>query len=89
MLIIGLLAATLTTTAFLPQMIKTWQTKSANDVSYAMLITFISGVFLWLIYGILEQDIPVILANAFTLVFNLAILYLKIKYGKTPQTERL
>ncbi len=89
MLIIGLLAATLTTTAFLPQMIKTWQSKSANDVSYAMLITFIIGVFLWLIYGILNQDIPVILANAFTLLFNLAILYLKIKYEKTPQTKRL
>ncbi len=89
MLIVGLLAATLTTTAFLPQMIKTWQSKSANDVSYTMLITFIIGVFLWLIYGILNQDIPVILANAFTLLFNLAILYLKIKYEKTPQTKRL
>ncbi|WP_414618704.1 SemiSWEET transporter [Calothrix sp. CCY 0018] len=89
MLIVGLLAATLTTTAFLPQMIKTWQTKSANDVSYAMLITFIIGVFLWLIYGILRQDIAVILANAFTLLFNLAILYLKIKYGKTSQRKRL
>ena len=89
MLIVGLLAATLTTTAFLPQMIKTWQTKSAKDVSYTMLITFITGVFLWLIYGIMAQDIPVILANAFTLVFNLAILYLKNKYGKTPQRKRL
>ena len=89
MLIVGLLAATLTTTAFLPQMIKTWQSKSAKDVSYTMLITFIIGVFLWLIYGILNQDIPVILANAFTLLFNLAILYLKIKYEKTPQTKRL
>ncbi|MEM9924347.1 MAG: SemiSWEET transporter [Cyanobacteria bacterium P01_D01_bin.50] len=89
MLIVGLLAATLTTSAFLPQMIKTWQTKSAKDVSYAMLITFITGVFLWLIYGILRQDIAVILANAFTLLFNLTILYLKIKYGKTPQRKRL
>jgi MtN3 and saliva related transmembrane protein len=54
-----------------------------------MLITFIIGVFLWLIYGILRQDIAVILANAFTLLFNLAILYLKIKYGKTTQKQRL
>jgi MtN3 and saliva related transmembrane protein len=89
MLIVGLLAATLTTTAFLPQMIKTWQTKSAKDVSYTMLITFITGVFLWLIYGIMAADIPVILANTFTLLFNLTILYLKIKYGKTPQRKRL
>jgi len=70
-------------------MIKTWQTKSAKDVSYAMLLTFISGVFLWLVYGIMRQDIAVILANAFTLLFNLAILYLKIKYRKTPQRKRL
>ncbi|MBF2017122.1 MAG: SemiSWEET transporter [Rivularia sp. T60_A2020_040] len=89
MIIVGLLAATLTTSAFLPQMIKTWRTKSAKDVSYTMLITFIIGIFLWLIYGILRQDIAIILANAFTLLFNLTILYLKIKYGKTPQSKRL
>jgi len=89
MIIVGLLAATLTTSAFLPQMIKTWRTKSAKDVSYTMLITFIIGIFLWLIYGILRQDIAIILANAFTLLFNLTILYLKIKYGRTPQTKRL
>ncbi|MFQ4144757.1 SemiSWEET transporter [Chlorogloeopsis sp. ULAP02] len=78
--ILGLTAATITTSAFLPQMIKTWQSKSAKDVSYTMLITFISGVFLWLIYGIFRQDLAIILANLITLVFNLIILYLKIKY---------
>ncbi len=77
---LGLLAATLTTGAFLPQMLKTWQTKSAQDVSFAMLITFIIGVFLWLIYGLIRQDIALILANAMTLFFNLIILRLKIKY---------
>ncbi len=89
MLIIGLLAATLTTVAFLPQMIKVWQTKSAKDVSYTMLITFIIGVFLWFIYGILRQDIAIILANGITLIFNLTILWLKIKYEKTPVNEHL
>lgn len=78
--IIGLAAATLTTTAFLPQMFKTWQTKSAKDVSLIALITFISGVFLWLIYGIYLQSLPIILANSVTLFFNLIILWLKIKY---------
>ena len=77
---IGLLAATLTTGAFLPQMLKTWQTKSARDVSFGMLITFIMGVFLWLIYGLMRQDIAIILANAITLLLNLMILWLKIKY---------
>ncbi len=80
--ILGLLAGTLTTIAFLPQMLKTWQTKSAKDVSYAMLITFITGVSLWLIYGFYRQDLAIILANGVTLVFNLMILWLKIRYRK-------
>ena len=78
--ILGLAAATITTISFLPQMFKTWQTKSAKDVSLVTLMTFISGVFLWLIYGIYLQSLPIILANAVTLVFNLIILWLKIKY---------
>ncbi len=77
---LGLIAATLTTSAFLPQMLKTWQTKSAKDVSYGMLITFIIGIFLWLVYGLIRQDIAIIFANAMTLIFNLIILWLKIRY---------
>ncbi|MEH2401932.1 SemiSWEET transporter [Nostoc sp.] len=64
----------------MPQMFKTWQTKSAKDVSLIALITFISAVFLWLIYGIYLQSLPIILANSVTLFFNLIILWLKIKY---------
>jgi MtN3 and saliva related transmembrane protein len=78
--LLGLCAATLTTAAFLPQMLKTWQRKSAQDVSYVMLITFITGLFLWLIYGIILNSAPIILANSFTLFFNFIILWLKIKY---------
>ncbi|MEH2092132.1 MULTISPECIES: SemiSWEET transporter [Nostoc] len=64
----------------MPQMFKTWRTKSAKDVSMVTLITFIIGVFLWLIYGIYLQALPIILANSVTLFFNLIILWLKIKY---------
>jgi len=78
--ILGLVAATLTTVAFLPQMIKTWKSKSAKDVSLETLITFCIGVFLWLIYGIYLQALPIILANLLTLIFNLIILGLKIRY---------
>jgi MtN3 and saliva related transmembrane protein len=78
--ILGLFAGSLTTIAFLPQMWKTWQTKSAKDVSFVMLITFMSGLCLWLIYGIILQALPIILANSITLGFNLIILWLKIKY---------
>ena len=78
--ILGLAAGTLTTIAFIPQMMKTWQTKSAKDVSFLMLITFNIGIFLWLVYGIYLQALPIILANGITLVFNLIILWLKIRY---------
>jgi MtN3 and saliva related transmembrane protein len=78
--ILGLVAGALTTIAFLPQMFQIWRTKSAKDVSYVMLIIFMSGLFLWLIYGIILGALPVILANGVTLFFNLIILWLKIKY---------
>lgn len=78
--ILGFVAATLTTIAFLPQLTKTWQSKSAKDVSFWMLITFCCGVFLWFIYGVSIQSWPVIMANALTLIFNLIILFLKIRY---------
>ncbi|MDH6060756.1 SemiSWEET transporter [Chrysosporum bergii ANA360D] len=78
--LLGLCAASLTTGAFLPQMLKTWQTKSAKDVSYLMLVTFMSGLFLWLIYGICLNSWPIILSNTVTLFFNLIMLWLKMKY---------
>lgn len=78
--ILGLVAGTRTTIAFLPQLIKTWQSKSAKDVSLEMLVIFIIGVFLWLIYGIYLQALPIIIANLLTLVFNMIILSLKIRY---------
>jgi MtN3 and saliva related transmembrane protein len=78
--ILGLVAGTLTTIAFLPQMFQTWKTKSAKDVSFVMLITFMTGLFLWLVYGIILGAVPIIMANGVTLFFNFIILWLKIKY---------
>ncbi|BAT55332.1 hypothetical protein NOS3756_43110 [Nostoc sp. NIES-3756] len=78
--ILGIVAATLTTVAFLPQVWRTWKTKSAKDVSFIMLIAFMSGLVLWLIYGIILNALPIILANSITLVLNFIILWLKIKY---------
>lgn len=77
---LGLVAGALTTIAFLPQLFKTWKSKSAKDVSLERLAIFSFGVFLWLIYGIYLQALPIILANSLTLIFNLIILGLKIKY---------
>ncbi|MBM4123277.1 MAG: hypothetical protein FJ249_11900 [Nitrospira sp.] len=77
---LGLLAGTLTTIAFVPQLLKTWKSRSAEDVSLGMLITFCTGVFLWLLYGFFIRSLPVILANAVTLLLAGTILVLKIKY---------
>jgi MtN3 and saliva related transmembrane protein len=79
--LIGLLAGALTTIAFLPQLTKTWKSKSAKDISLGMFLTFCTGVLLWLIYGILINALPVILANTVTLILSGAILALKLKYG--------
>lgn len=79
--IIGFAAATLTTIAFLPQVIQTWKTRSTKDISLGMFLIFTTGVFLWLVYGLLIKDPPVIAANAVTLVLVMIILLFKIRYG--------
>lgn len=78
--IIGLIAGFCTTFAFLPQAIKTIKTKQTSDISLIMYIIINIGVTLWLIYGILRSDLPVILANGIVLIFTLTIMGLKIKY---------
>ena len=77
---LGWIAGILTTIAFFPQVLKTWATKSAKDVSLVMMITFCTGVFLWLLYGIAIRAMPVIACNAVTLILGLLIVILKIKY---------
>lgn len=78
---LGLIAGTLTTIAFIPQIVKAWQSKSTGDLSWGMVTTFSTGVLLWLIYGIWIDSLPVILANAITLLLQVGIISLKIKYG--------
>ena len=78
--IIGILAGICTTIAFLPQVLKTWRTKSAKDLSLGMFSIFCTGVALWLTYGILIQDLPIILANSLTFVLAGSLLYFKLIY---------
>jgi MtN3 and saliva related transmembrane protein len=78
--IIGLIAGFLTTMAFVPQVVKTWRTKSARDLSVVMFSLFCAGVFLWMIYGIMINELPVILWNVITLVLALVILFFKIRF---------
>ena len=84
--IVGFAAATLSTIAFLPQVIKTWKSRSARDVSYALLLTFSTGCFCWVIYGYQADAKPVMIANSFTLALNLAILTMKISFENGSKT---
>lgn len=77
----GLAAGFLTTISLLPQAAKIWKTKSAKDVSKRMFIAFCTGVALWLAYGILQGELPIIVWNAVSLVLGLAILGMKLKFG--------
>lgn len=80
-MIFGLAAGGLTTIAFVPQLTKAWRPKSTGDLSWGMLVTFSTGVLLWLIYGLWIDSLPVILANAVTLLLQAGIVSMKIKYG--------
>ncbi len=78
--IVGMIAGTLTTIAFVPQVVKTWRSKSTHDISYGMFILFSFGLLLWLIYGIVINAWPIIISNLVTLVLALVILGLKFRY---------
>lgn len=77
---IGFTAGALTTVAFWPQLRRTWTTKSADDVSLAMLLTFTTGVFLWFLYGLLLGSWPIVVTNVVTFVLTAAILVLKLRF---------
>ena len=77
--LIGAVAGTLTTVAFVPQVIKAWRTQSVADLSIWMLIAFTTGVVLWIVYGVETQSMPVIAANGVTCVLALMLLGMKLR----------
>jgi MtN3 and saliva related transmembrane protein len=78
---IGSAAAILTTIAFIPQAWKAWHIKHTADISLGMYVLFTIGVALWLVYGILLESWPIIIANSVTLIFAGIVLAMKIKFG--------
>ena len=78
--IIGFAAGVITTASFLPQIIKTWKSKSAKDLSLGMFLIYFTGIALWLAYGIILNDLPLIVANACTLVLSSILLVFKIQF---------
>ena len=76
--VLGFVAGALTAFAFLPQVLKTWRTRSCGDLSMTMLGAQSAGVGLWMLYGVFIDSFPVILANAVTLTMCLVLLVLKL-----------
>ena len=87
--ILGFVAGILTAISMLPQLLKTLKLKKAEEVSALMLIVLILGVTLWLFYGILKKDWPIIITNATSLIINLTMMTLRIIYRpeKTKETK--
>jgi len=87
-LFLGYFAGFLTTVSLVPQVIKIWTTKSADDFSLMMLLIWCTGIGCWLVYGVLLDAVPIILWNVSTLLLAIAILIMKLKF-KSRQTQEL
>ena len=78
---IGSIAAILTTVSFLPQAWHSFKTRDVSGISLSMYSVFTAGVALWLLYGVLLQSWPLIIANSITLLLAIAILWMKLRFG--------
>ena len=79
--IVGYIAGTLTTVAYLAQVLRTLKHRSTKDISLSMYLMLCTGIALWLVYGIFIHSWPVIIANAVTLALSGSVLFMKIKFG--------
>lgn len=80
--IIGIIAGIFTASSLMPQLIKIIREKKAEDISLGMLLTLLTGIALWIYYGILRNDKPLIYTNSFSLIINLVVIALSVKYKK-------
>lgn len=82
--IIGIVAGIFTSASMLPQVIKMLQDKKSSQVSIGMIVVLMIGVGLWVWYGIMKEDYPIIIANSFSLLVNIVMIVLRIRYGGNP-----
>lgn len=85
--LLGFFAAGCTTLSFVPQVLLVWRKRSASGVSTGMYLIFSFGVFLWFCYGLMTGAMPVIIANAVTLVLALCVLLMKWHFERQPAAE--
>lgn len=83
--ILGLAAGVLTASSLIPQVIKTIKHKKADDISISMLLVLQAGIILWVIYGVKREDFPIIATNSFSLLVNITMVVLGLKYKKAPR----
>ena len=81
--VIGSAAGTLTTVAFVPQVVRAWKTGSVEDLSLWMLLAFTTGVGLWVVYGVVTDAVPLIITNGLTFVLAMTLLVLKLRGSKS------
>ncbi len=77
----GYAAAICTTTAYIPQVLRVWRTRSTGDISLKMFLVLVTGLALWLVYGVWRGEAPLIIANGITLMLAGTILFFKLKHG--------
>jgi MtN3 and saliva related transmembrane protein len=77
---LGIAAAALTTISQVPQVLKVWRTRSVEDLSLRMYLSLWLGLVLWLVYGLVLRDVPLILANGVSLVLVSVVLYFRVRY---------
>ena len=78
--IVGIGAGILTSVSMLPQIIKTFKEKKADDLSLVMILVLMSGIAAWIWYGFLRNDLPIIFTNCFSFVLNSILLFFRFKY---------
>lgn len=79
---LGFVAGACTTAAFVPQVLKTWRTRSAEDVSLATFAIFAIGVLLWLVYGLYIDSLPIVVANGITLILASAMVVFTLRFRR-------
>ena len=88
-IVIGLMAGLITTLGYVPQIIKGYRSRSMEDVSIYMPLVLMAGLSLWLFYGIIIGDVPIIFWNAVSVILNAAIISMKLHYGKQKKKSTM
>ena len=78
--LLGLFSSFLTVSAYLPQVLKSWKSKETKDLSLKTFGTFCVASSLWMVYGVLQEDLAIMITNAILLCFQVSLVYLKVRY---------